>query len=143
MSVRKAHNSGRNHLRNVVDYYQREREPPTPPTHPITHPKLSLHQKPRTVSSVMTNPPFSTGAQKSATKKPNPSSTPSPPPTPPRANPAPTPCSPTRRGGQARLFRRCRLLALEVRYPLKHPASPPHPTPPHRRPRTSSPSRQD
>jgi hypothetical protein len=24
MSVRKAHNSGRNHLRNVVDYYQRE-----------------------------------------------------------------------------------------------------------------------
>ncbi|ETR99879.1 hypothetical protein OIDMADRAFT_93949, partial [Oidiodendron maius Zn] len=22
MSVRKAHNSGRNHLRNVVDYYQ-------------------------------------------------------------------------------------------------------------------------
>jgi U1 small nuclear ribonucleoprotein C len=23
MSVRKAHNSGRNHLRNVVDYYQR------------------------------------------------------------------------------------------------------------------------
>ncbi|KAF2674095.1 zf-U1-domain-containing protein [Microthyrium microscopicum] len=25
MSVRKAHNSGRNHLRNVVDYYQRTR----------------------------------------------------------------------------------------------------------------------
>lgn len=25
MSVRKAHNSGRNHLRNVVDYYQRMR----------------------------------------------------------------------------------------------------------------------
>ena len=24
MSVRKAHNSGRNHLRNVVDYYQRK-----------------------------------------------------------------------------------------------------------------------
>lgn len=24
MSVRKAHNSGRNHLRNVVEYYQRE-----------------------------------------------------------------------------------------------------------------------
>lgn len=23
MSVRKAHNSGRNHLRNVVEYYQR------------------------------------------------------------------------------------------------------------------------
>ena len=28
MSVRKAHNSGRNHLRNVVDYYQRESTPP-------------------------------------------------------------------------------------------------------------------
>ena len=23
MSVRKAHNNGRNHLRNVIDYYQR------------------------------------------------------------------------------------------------------------------------
>jgi U1 small nuclear ribonucleoprotein C len=29
MSVRKAHNSGRNHLRNVVDYYQR-----ASPVHP-------------------------------------------------------------------------------------------------------------
>src|ERR1700761_5546845 len=27
MSVRKAHNSGRNHLRNVVDYYQRMSRP--------------------------------------------------------------------------------------------------------------------
>lgn len=27
MSVRKAHNSGRNHLRNVVDYYQRKEAP--------------------------------------------------------------------------------------------------------------------
>ena len=27
MSVRKAHNSGRNHLRNVVDYYQRMFQP--------------------------------------------------------------------------------------------------------------------
>ena len=27
MSVRKAHNSGRNHLRNVVEYYQRMRWP--------------------------------------------------------------------------------------------------------------------
>lgn len=25
MSVRKAHNSGRNHIRNVVDYYERKR----------------------------------------------------------------------------------------------------------------------
>lgn len=29
MSVRKAHNSGRNHLRNVVDYYQRALSLPT------------------------------------------------------------------------------------------------------------------
>lgn len=27
MSVRKAHNSGRNHLRNVLEYYQRMRDP--------------------------------------------------------------------------------------------------------------------
>ena len=27
MSVRKAHNAGRNHLRNVVEYYQRTRTP--------------------------------------------------------------------------------------------------------------------
>lgn len=26
MSVRKAHNSGRNHLRNVVEYYQRKQD---------------------------------------------------------------------------------------------------------------------
>jgi hypothetical protein len=32
MSVRKAHNSGRNHLRNVVDYYQREYLPSLPPS---------------------------------------------------------------------------------------------------------------
>ena len=30
MSVRRAHNSGKNHLRNVVDYYQRESLPPIP-----------------------------------------------------------------------------------------------------------------
>ncbi len=30
MSVRKAHNSGRNHLRNVVDYYQRAASCPSP-----------------------------------------------------------------------------------------------------------------
>lgn len=34
MSVRKAHNSGRNHLRNVVDYYQRTAPPPPPPPLP-------------------------------------------------------------------------------------------------------------
>jgi hypothetical protein len=27
MSVRKAHNTGKNHLRNVVDYYQRTKPP--------------------------------------------------------------------------------------------------------------------
>jgi hypothetical protein len=40
MSVRKAHNSGRNHLRNVVDYYQRtplplSRFPPPSPNPPL------------------------------------------------------------------------------------------------------------
>jgi hypothetical protein len=34
MSVRRAHNSGRNHLRNVVDYYQRK--PPNTTNHPAT-----------------------------------------------------------------------------------------------------------
>ncbi|KAI7974743.1 hypothetical protein EIK77_003891 [Talaromyces pinophilus] len=31
MSVRKAHNAGRNHIRNVVDYYQRQFPPNTTP----------------------------------------------------------------------------------------------------------------
>jgi hypothetical protein len=53
MSVRKAHNSGRNHLRNVVDYYQRT-FPSPPPLHPPFH----------------TNPCLPC-LQKSATKKPN------------------------------------------------------------------------
>ncbi|CAF9920369.1 MAG: hypothetical protein GOMPHAMPRED_002067 [Gomphillus americanus] len=30
MSVRKAHNSGKNHLRNVTDYYQRKKAPKKP-----------------------------------------------------------------------------------------------------------------
>lgn len=34
MSVRKAHNSGRNHLRNVIDYYQREISPAPPASQP-------------------------------------------------------------------------------------------------------------
>ena len=38
MSVRKAHNSGRNHLRNVVDYYQRASPSDSPPA--ATHPSL-------------------------------------------------------------------------------------------------------
>ena len=35
MSVRKAHNSGRNHLRNVVDYYQRTDHLSTPDSEPL------------------------------------------------------------------------------------------------------------
>jgi hypothetical protein len=57
MSVRKAHNSGRNHLRNVVDYYQR---------------KLSLF--PIHFPASLLSPPISNShvsSQKSATKKPN------------------------------------------------------------------------
>ena len=33
MSVRKAHNAGRNHLRNVLEYYQRMAAS-SPPVHP-------------------------------------------------------------------------------------------------------------
>lgn len=33
MSVRKAHNSGRNHLRNVIDYYQRTNQTLPEPTY--------------------------------------------------------------------------------------------------------------
>ncbi len=54
MSVRKAHNSGRNHLRNVVDYYQRT----SPPS----------FASPLPLSLILST-------QKSATKRPNPSST--------------------------------------------------------------------
>lgn len=75
MSVRKAHNSGRNHLRNVVDYYQRTTPTPIPPK---GSPRRDL----------LTSPPL----QRSATKRPSPSSTPSRRPTPPRARPTRTPC---------------------------------------------------
>lgn len=68
MSVRKAHNAGRNHLRNVVEYYQRT--------------ALFLCWPAATVSwrglTYMT-------LQKSAMRKPNLSSTPSHHPTPPKA----------------------------------------------------------
>lgn len=76
MSVRKAHNSGRNHLRNVVDYYQR--------TSPTPIPSKSSPRR-----DLLTSPPL----QRSATKRPSPSSTPSRRPTPPRARPTRTPCS--------------------------------------------------
>jgi hypothetical protein len=38
MSVRKAHNSGRNHLRNVVEYYQRA----SPPCFTSHHSSLTM-----------------------------------------------------------------------------------------------------
>lgn len=50
MSVRKAHNSGRNHLRNVVDYYQRKSPTPSrllvPRQHhrPYHHHRHTTHQ---------------------------------------------------------------------------------------------------
>ena len=69
MSVRRAHNSGRNHLRNVVDYYQREfsptSQPPSPPA--ATLPSTSLltlllppntgigHEKAQSVIDSITN----------------------------------------------------------------------------------------
>jgi U1 small nuclear ribonucleoprotein C len=55
MSVRKAHNSGRNHLRNVVDYYQR----PAPSSHePQLQTNLSAeigHEKAQSVIDSITN----------------------------------------------------------------------------------------
>jgi hypothetical protein len=54
MSVRKAHNAGRNHIRNVVDYYQRQFPPNTTPLKNI-YPTGCL-----------------TGGQKSDTKRRNP-----------------------------------------------------------------------
>jgi hypothetical protein len=71
MSVRKAHNSGRNHLRNVVDYYQR---------------RACLHPS-------VPSPKLTKTSQKSATRKPSPSSTRSHPHMQPKANPHQTPCS--------------------------------------------------
>lgn len=41
MSVRKAHNSGRNHLRNVIDYYQRATYPSSLLNFPFS---ITLHQ---------------------------------------------------------------------------------------------------
>lgn len=79
MSVRKAHNSGRNHLRNVVDYYQREQRPP-------------LSQAPfrEATGSRLTQ----SRMQRSATRRPSPSSTRSHHHTPPRAKLTPTRCCP-------------------------------------------------
>lgn len=80
MSVRKAHNSGKNHLRNVVDYYQRMCPPHSVP--------FSSHDiPPRDHTSRLT-----IWLQKSVTKRHSPSSTPSPHPTPPRAKHMRTPC---------------------------------------------------
>lgn len=57
MSVRKAHNNGRNHLRNVIDYYQRM--PPTLLPSPKKSYPHSLLWKTNSI-------------QKSPKKKPNP-----------------------------------------------------------------------
>lgn len=58
MSVRKAHNSGRNHERNVLDYYQRTPSPaPSPPLSPHSyiakHPDLLLTRRNRTRKSTI------------------------------------------------------------------------------------------
>lgn len=49
MSVRKAHNSGRNHLRNVIDYYQRTSRALDAPKElcrtELTQPKLEIGQE--------------------------------------------------------------------------------------------------
>lgn len=72
MSVRKAHNSGRNHLRNVVDYYQR-----------TTNPYISKESGGQRLISL----------QKSVTKRRNPSLTLSPPHTLLKGSPLRIPCS--------------------------------------------------
>ncbi|KKZ66232.1 hypothetical protein EMCG_08003 [[Emmonsia] crescens] len=51
MSVRKAHNSGRNHLRNVVEYYQGKSEPPATP---MRDSKIG-HEKAQSVIDSITN----------------------------------------------------------------------------------------
>lgn len=57
MSVRKAHNSGRNHLRNVVDYYQRTAYLPPPISSPNTNPNLPEigHEKAQSVIDSITS----------------------------------------------------------------------------------------
>ena len=65
MSVRKAHNSGRNHLRNVVDYYQRTSLPLRRAR--SRDPILSSSVVVLSLASSYTNP-----LQKSDTKRPNP-----------------------------------------------------------------------
>ena len=81
MSVRKAHNSGRNHERNVLDYYQRM--PPFIPSPPSLPPLFPVHSKSQTDSRV----------QKSAMKKLSRSSTPSRPHTQPKAKQGRIRCS--------------------------------------------------
>ncbi len=55
MSVRKAHNSGRNHLRNVVDYYQR-RSPSLSSRTRLTRLRTEIgHEKAQSVIDSITN----------------------------------------------------------------------------------------
>lgn len=113
MSVRKAHNSGRNHERNVLDYYQSASRNQSP-----IHFQPVFRQSPflRPFSpSILTN--FLT-AQKSATKKLNRSSTPSQTRTTPRASRAPTRCSRRKEAGAPQVASRFphHRLASQVRY---------------------------
>jgi hypothetical protein len=56
MSVRKAHNSGRNHLRNVVDYYQRKSYPISPSRLARLTPLLEIgHEKAQSVIDSITS----------------------------------------------------------------------------------------
>lgn len=55
MSVRKAHNSGRNHLRNVVEYYQRELQLHRQDEHKIKHCLEIGHEKAQSVIDSITS----------------------------------------------------------------------------------------
>jgi U1 small nuclear ribonucleoprotein C len=57
MSVRKAHNSGRNHLRNVIDYYQRTAPPYTiyEETRKLTRKTEIGHEKAQSVIDSITS----------------------------------------------------------------------------------------
>jgi U1 small nuclear ribonucleoprotein C len=54
MSVRKAHNSGRNHLRNVVDYYQRRAPLEPSPSMLTKFPEIG-HEKAQSVIDSITS----------------------------------------------------------------------------------------
>lgn len=80
MSVRKAHNNGRNHLRNVVDYYQRKRTEQACQPEVLTRAEIG-HEKAQSVIDSITN---SYAAEGQAASNPmlgqNPGAAPFPPP---------------------------------------------------------------